>query len=110
MLKLGQLYLNGGTRKGSRIVSERWVKASTQPHARIDEQTEYGYLWWLKSFKSGEKSYAAFYMSGNGGNKVAVFPELDMVAVLTSTNYNTRGMHEQTDKLLTDYILASFTR
>src|SRR2546429_999459 len=38
-------------------------------HARIDDQTEYGYFWWLKSFKSGEKSYPAFYMSGNGGNK-----------------------------------------
>jgi CubicO group peptidase (beta-lactamase class C family) len=109
LLKLGQLYLNGGVWHGSRVVSERWVKTSTQPHARIDEQTEYGYLWWLKSFKSGEKSYAAFYMSGNGGNKVAVFPELDMVVVLTSTNYNTHGMHEQTDKLLTDYILAFST-
>jgi len=49
-------------------------------------------------------------MSGNGGNKVAVFPSLDMVVVLTSTNYNTRGMHEQTEKLLTDYILASMTQ
>jgi hypothetical protein len=27
--------------------------------------------------------------------------------VITSTNFNTRGMHEQTDKLLTDYILAA---
>ena len=33
-----------------------------------------------------------------------------MVVVLTSTNYKTRGMHEQTDKLLTDYILASLTQ
>jgi CubicO group peptidase (beta-lactamase class C family) len=107
LVKVGQLYLNGGAWDGSRIVSERWVKTSTQPHARIDEQTEYGYLWWLKSFKAGEKSYAAFFMSGNGGNKVAVFPSLDMVVVLTSTNYNTHGMHEQTEKLLTDYILAS---
>ena len=49
-------------------------------------------------------------MSGNGGNKVAVFPTLDMVAVPTSANYNTRGMHEQTDKLLTDYILASLAQ
>jgi hypothetical protein len=46
-------------------------------------------------------------MSGNGGNKVAVFPALDMAVVITSTNYNTRGMHEQTDKLLTGYILAA---
>jgi hypothetical protein len=49
-------------------------------------------------------------MSGNGGNKVAVFPELDLVAVLTSTNYSTKGMHEQTDRLLTDYILPATTQ
>jgi len=110
LLKLGQLYLNSGVWNGSRIVSERWVKTSTEAHARIDEQTEYGYLWWLKSFKSGEKSYPAFYMSGNGGNKVAVFRGLDMVAVLTSTNYNAKGMHEQTERLLTGYILASLTQ
>jgi len=110
LLKVGQMYLNSGTWNGSRIVSDGWVKTSTQPHARIDEETEYGYLWWLKSFQAGEKSYGAFFMSGNGGNKVAVFPSLDMVVVLTSTNYNTRGMHEQTEKLLTDYILASMTQ
>jgi len=30
-----------------------------------------------------------------------------MAVVITSTNYNTRGMHEQTEKILTDYILAA---
>jgi hypothetical protein len=44
-------------------------------------------------------------MSGNGGNKVAVFPELRAVVVLTSTNYNTAGMHQQTDRLLSEFIL-----
>jgi len=46
-------------------------------------------------------------MSGNGGNKVVAIPSLDMAVVITSTNYNTRGMHEQTEKVLTDYILAA---
>ena len=110
LVKVGQLYLNGGTWQGQRIVDEAWVKASTTPHAQIDDVTEYGYLWWLKSFKSGGKEYPAFWMSGNGGNKVCVFPGLDMVVVLTSTNYGTRGMHEQTEKLLTDYVLASVTQ
>ena len=107
LLKIGQLYLDGGRWQGARILNESWVRTSTQPHARIDESTDYGYLWWLKSFKHGENSYPAFFMTGNGGNKVVAIPKLDMVVVITSTNYNTRGMHEQTEKILTDYILAS---
>jgi CubicO group peptidase (beta-lactamase class C family) len=107
LLKVAQLYLDKGRWLGTRIVNESWVSTSTQPHARIDETTEYGYLWWLKSFKSGDKTYPAFYMTGNGGNKVMAFPALDMTVVITSTNYNTHGMHEQTEKILTDYVLAS---
>jgi CubicO group peptidase (beta-lactamase class C family) len=107
LLKLAELYRSGGQWRGTRIVDEAWVKASTQPHAQIDDETEYGYLWWLKTFKSDGRGYPAYFMSGNGGNKVAVFPGLDLTVVITSTNYSTRGMHEQTEKLLTDYILAA---
>jgi len=107
LLKIAELYRAGGTWEGTRIVAEGWVKASTTPHARIDDDTLYGYLWWLKTFKSGDKSHAAFFMSGNGGNKVMVFPDLDMTVVLTSTNFNTKGMHQQTELLLTDYILRA---
>ena len=110
LLKIAQLYLNDGEWQGKRIVSKEWVHRSTQPHARIDDTTEYGYLWWLKSFKSGERDYPAFFMSGNGGNKVAVIPALDMAVVITSTNYNTRGMHEQTEKILTDYVLSAIEK
>jgi CubicO group peptidase (beta-lactamase class C family) len=107
LLKIAEFYRADGTWEGKRIVPESWVKASTTPHARIDDDTEYGYLWWLKTFKLGGKSYAAFFMSGNGGNKVMVFPALDMSVVLTSTNFNTKGMHQQTEQLLTDYILRA---
>lgn len=107
LLKLGQLYAGNGVWNGTRIVSADWVKESTQPHVQVDDETEYGYLWWLRSFGSGERNFISYLMQGNGGNKVAIFPELDMVVVITSTNYNTRGMHEQTDRLLSDYILKA---
>lgn len=107
LLKLVQLYLDRGVWKGIRVVPEAWVEASTRPHARIDDETNYGYLWWLRSFKSGGQTFPAYLMAGNGGNKVVAFPELDLTAVITSTNYNTKGMHEQTDRILTEYILPA---
>lgn len=106
LLKLGQLYLNNGVWNGKRIVSESWVKQSTKPHVQVDDDTEYGYFWWLKTFGPENQRSRAYCMLGNGGNKVCVFPALDMVAVMTSTNYNTKGMHEQTDRILSEYILG----
>jgi CubicO group peptidase (beta-lactamase class C family) len=107
LAKVAQLYLYDGKVNGKQLITQQWVRASTTPHAQIKEKQDYGYLWWLQSFQSGDRSYQAFYMTGNGGNKVLNFPSLDMTVVITSTNYNTRGMHEQTEKLLTDYVLPS---
>ena len=107
LLKLGQLYLNNGKWNGIQIVSEKWVQQSTKPRVQVDEETEYGYFWWLKNFGPQGKQAHAFCMLGNGGNKVCVFPSFEMAVVITSTNYNTKGMHEQTDRILSDHILGS---
>jgi CubicO group peptidase (beta-lactamase class C family) len=106
-LKLAQLYANGGVWNGKRVVSEDWVKNSTQPHTQIDDETEYGYLWWLKTFKSGDKKFAAYYMTGTGGSKILVFPELEMTVVITSENFRVREAHDLSERLLSAYILAS---
>ena len=106
LLKLGQLYANGGAWNGKRIVSAQWVTNSVKPHAQVDDDTNYGYFWWLRSFKSGDKQFRAYLMQGNGGNKVALFPDQNIVVVITTTNFNLRGAHELTDRLLSEYILA----
>jgi CubicO group peptidase (beta-lactamase class C family) len=107
LLKLGELYLNGGTWKGVRVVSEMWIKRSLLPHARIDDKTEYGYLWWLRSFSANGRTFPTWFMSGNGGNKVVIVPDLRLVAVLSSNNYNAKGMHSVTDRLLQEHVLAA---
>jgi CubicO group peptidase (beta-lactamase class C family) len=56
---------------------------------------------------AGGRTFPSFYMSGNGGNKVVVVPAARLVAVITSTAYNTRGMHDQSDRLLAESILAA---
>jgi CubicO group peptidase (beta-lactamase class C family) len=107
LLKLGQLYLAVGAWNGRRIVSEKWVRASTAPHAQIDDTTNYGYLWWMKPYTAGGKAHATWYMTGNGGNRVVVAPDLDLVAVITTTNFGVRDAHGLSDRLIAEHILAA---
>jgi CubicO group peptidase (beta-lactamase class C family) len=107
LLTLGQLYLQGGAWNGRQVVPASWVTTSIQPHAQVDDETEYGYLWWIRRFTHAGQSYPSYLMQGNGGNKVAVFPSLDLVVVITSARYNAREMRTLSDHLLTEYILAA---
>ena len=107
LLKFAQLYLNGGTWNGNRVLSADWVKASIMPHANAREDTDYGYLWWLQTFHSGSRDWPSWGMYGTGGNKVVVCPNQEVVVVLTTTNYRVSGAAALTDKLITDYILKA---
>ncbi len=107
LLKIGQLYLNNGKWNNDQIISKQWIEKSTQAHAEVGMfDYEYGYLWWLSEFgQEGEKE-RAYFMSGTGGNKVAVIPSLELVVVLTSKFFS-GGMnsHNQTTKILDDFIV-----
>lgn len=107
LLKLGQLYLGHGAWGGRQVIPAGWVAASIQPRARIDEETEYGYLWWLRRLPYRGQSTPGYLMQGNGGNKVAIFPELDLVAVVTSQRYNVREMRGLSDQLLIEGVLGA---
>jgi len=98
LLSLGRLYLDGGRD----LVPRAWVEESLRPHARIDDEIEYGYLWWLRTY-AGEPG---FFMTGMGGNRVHVFPGRELVAVITTTNFNRRDAHDLSDRLV-EQILTS---
>lgn len=103
LLKLGQLYANGGRWNDKPVLPAAFVKAAISPHANARPDTDYGYLIWLQTF-NGHKAWA---MSGTGGNKVVIVPDLDLVAVITTTNFNVRQPHAISEKLLTEHILAA---
>lgn len=105
LLALGQLTLDSGRAGDRRVISADWVRASTTPKVRIGDDLDYGYLWWLPVLRYGERAVRGAVMRGNGGNTVAVIPELDAVAVVTSTDFNTPGMHERTDRILQEHVL-----
>lgn len=84
-----------------------WVAESTRPHARIDERNEFGYLWWLRSVEVHGRPVSTYYMTGSGGNKVFVVPDLSLVAVITSENFGRGDAHELSDRLMFEYLLGS---
>ena len=107
LLKLGQLYLDGGVWSGHAILSAEWVEKSLRPHVNARADTDYGYLWWLQTFHFHAHSLHSYGMYGTGGNKILVFPDESLVVVITTTNYRVQGASALTDKLVVDYVLEA---
>jgi CubicO group peptidase (beta-lactamase class C family) len=91
MLKLGILYANDGVWNGKRILPASWVQASLGAQSRV-EGADYGYFWWHPFMKvglpDGEQRVTYSAAQGNGGQKIYLFPQFDLVAVVTAGAYN----------------------
>nr|WP_238150256.1 serine hydrolase [Xanthomonas arboricola] len=107
LAKLGQLLLAQGRWQGRQVIPADWVRAMTSVHAQAREDADYGYQLWHFLFPVRGVQRDTWAMSGNGGNYVFVVPEERLVVVLPRRAYNTRQMHQQSHRLLTDYVLKA---
>ncbi|MTH53811.1 serine hydrolase [Bacillus mangrovi] len=97
--KIGYLYMNNGKWEDQQLLPENWVKESTSPHADTNgnfEGDRYGYSFWLKKV-GGYDTYRAM---GLYGQYMVVIPELDLIAVQTSS-----GM--DIDPLLEEFVIPA---
>jgi CubicO group peptidase (beta-lactamase class C family) len=108
-MKLGQLMLNDGVWEGKRVLSQEWVRRSTDPQHQIGDN-KYGYLWWIKDYPYRGGSVRAYYASGNGGQYVIVVPKLDMVVAFYGGNYNDRAARISQEEWVPRYVLAAIGR
>lgn len=106
--KFGQLYKNKGVWNGKQILDQAWIKKSFTNYFSDNKTFEgYGYLFWRKMYKVGNKELEAYQSSGNGGNKIIIFTEIPVVIVITAKAYNKPYAHSQADKIVQDYLLPS---
>jgi CubicO group peptidase (beta-lactamase class C family) len=79
MAKIGNLFLNGGTWQGRRIVPAQWVTEATRAHVEASAPvgSHYGYQWWVTT-AGDHPAYAAV---GFGGQLIEVVPDLRLVVV-----------------------------
>jgi CubicO group peptidase (beta-lactamase class C family) len=104
---LARLVRDGGKAGTAQVVPAAFIRAATTVHRNAYPGQDYGYLFWHRVYKASCATAEGWFMSGNGGNAVVVLPALDSVVVITRTNYNTKGMHQQTTKLIEDEILPA---
>lgn len=116
LLKIGALYLDGGRWNGKRILPEEWIEESLRPRIErpgfprqhgesVVSHGAYGYFWWHDRYQLpyGELVVHAAY--GNGGQRIWVVPELDLVAVHLTGNYNRGWASYQAERLLLERIV-----
>jgi len=104
MAKFGYLYLNNGNWKGEQIISQQWVKKSIEEFISINDTWKYGYKWWITNYDIEGNDYWSFGARGWGGQRIIVFPSLNMVLVFTGGNYID---YEPVDEIIQGYILPA---
>jgi CubicO group peptidase (beta-lactamase class C family) len=97
MVTVGQLWLNRGRANGAQVVPAAWVETSCRPRTRSrwDPDREYGYGWWSQTFGG----HRACFAWGFGGQYILVFPELELVVVMTSATAVSDERHDYRQRL-----------
>ncbi len=105
LVKLAKMYKDSGKWNGQQILSESWVNKTFD----MDEG-DYGYLWKHKYFIINGKQYNSYMATGNGGQKINIWPEIDMITVFTGGNYNSYELYGKStppNEMIPNYILKA---
>ncbi len=109
MAKFGFLYLNRGKWEDKQLIPEEWVDESTKKQIHVNEEVDYGYLFWVQTMKdkTRNKSFETYRADGAGGQKIIVIPEVNTIAVVTA-NINSSSLDKaDTQNLVEDYVLPA---
>ena len=116
LARIGLLMLNGGMWGDRRVVPAQWIKRSTSPMVDIDEIRQYGYQWYLGKFvftvatgPRWDRSRLERFWSaiGNGGQRLFVFPGLDLVVAITAGNYDTPDQGIPPTRVIREVVLPA---
>jgi CubicO group peptidase (beta-lactamase class C family) len=105
--KLAWMLVDHGKWNGKQVAPASWVDQALTVRRGAYPGFGYGYLFWQHEYKTACGATTGWYMAGNGGNAILAFRELNSAVVIARTNYNSRGMHQQTTAMLEKHILPA---
>jgi CubicO group peptidase (beta-lactamase class C family) len=80
LVRLGQLYLHSGRWNGRQLVPPAYIQDATRRHTKLGHGWGYGYGWWVPGGRP-----VGFAALGYGGQAIAVFPQQQLVVVVTGS-------------------------
>jgi len=81
LLRFGEMYRQGGTIDGTRVLSGTWVRQSWIPRTASPFTGDaYGYGWFIREMRG----HPVYYAWGYGGQMLYVVPSLGLTVVMTS--------------------------
>lgn len=84
LARFGLLYLREGGWRDRQLIPGEWVRESTKSYSQAEKsitKSGYGMLWWVAVRSDRGIPIGAYTASGNGGQRLTVFPSLDTVVV-----------------------------
>lgn len=106
VIKFGLLYAKNGTWNGKQVISKEWIEQSWAKHS-VCAGLDYGYLWWTRYLDANGTRYYGKLAQGNGGQKLYIFKELDLVVYISAGHYN---MQSSSNELIAKYVLPAFNK
>ncbi|HEY9101688.1 serine hydrolase [Chitinimonas sp.] len=88
LAKIGQLVLNEGQWNGKQVVPTEWLAESTLGRLSSGDGMQYGYQWWSGTVEVHGKTRSWVGGIGNGGQRLYVVPELELVVAITAGDYD----------------------
>lgn len=118
LARIGLMMLKGGMWGDRRVVPAQWIERSTSSMVDIDETRQYGYQWYLGKFaftvsarprwdrSQLERVWSA---AGNGGQRLFVFPGLDLVVAITAGNYDMPDQGVPPTRVMREVVLPAIS-
>lgn len=91
LARIGQFVIDRGAVDGRQVVPATWLEQCLTPRVAADENRRYGYQWYMGDveFRTRSGVHLEHWVGafGNGGQRLFVFPEIELIVVTTFNNF-----------------------
>jgi CubicO group peptidase (beta-lactamase class C family) len=110
LARVGQLVLDNGAVGGRQVLPAQWLAECLTPRVSADEQRRYGYQWYIGDFEYGSRTQPRLDRwvgcFGQGGQRLFVMPDLELVVAITAGNYGTPDQWIPPVRVMREAVLA----